>query len=173
MSLTRKQKQNAIKDLKEKIDKQKSMVFVDFSGIDSKKTLELRDKLKKAGCLLKVVKKTLLKIAFEKCKTSFWEKMKESIPGQIALIFGFEEENRSSKIAYEFSIENKELKVLGGFFEDDFRNSEEVIALAKLPGKQELLGRLAGAISAPISNFAGVLRGNLRNLVFVLKEIKK
>ena len=173
MALTREQKQNIIKDLEEKINKQKSIVFVDFSGINSKKIFELRDKLKKAGCLLKIAKKTLLKIAFGKCKIPFWQKMKESIPGQIALIFGFEEENESPKITYEFSKENESLKILGGFFEDGFRSNEEVIALAKLPGRQELLGRLTGTVSAPLSNFVDVLRGSLRNLVFVLKEIKK
>jgi len=173
MALTKQQKQNAIEDLKDKISQQKSMVFIDFSGIDSKKTFELRDKLKKTGCLLKVTKKTLLKIAFDRCKIPFWQKMKENVPGQIALIFGFEEENESPKITYEFSKENKSLKILGGFFEDDFRSSEEVIAFAKLPGRQELLGRLTGTILAPLSNFADVLRGNLRNLVFVLKEINK
>ena len=173
MALTRGQKQNIVEDLKEKIDKQKSIVFVDFSGINSKEIFELRGKLKKAGCLLKVAKKTLLKIAFGKYKIPFWKKMKENIPGQMALIFGFEEENESPKITYEFSKENKNLKILGGFFEDNFKGTEEVITLAKLPSRQELLGKLVGTISTPISNFANVLRGNLINLVFVLKEIKK
>jgi len=172
MPLTREQKQNAIEDLKEKINKQKSIVFVDFSGINSKQNFELRDKLKEAGCLFKVVKKTLLKIAFEKCKIPFWQKMKEDIPGQIALIFGFEEENESPKITYEFLKENKNLKILGGLFENNFKDTEEVITLAKLPSRQELLGKLTGTISAPISNFVSVLRGNIKGLITVLTKVK-
>lgn len=172
MPLTRKQKQNAIEDLKEKINKQKSIVFVDFSGINSKQDFDLRGKLKKAGCLFKVVKKTLLKITFDKCKIPFCQKMKEDIPGQIALIFGFEEGNESPKITYEFSKKNKNLKILGGFFENNFKNAEEVIILAKLPSRQELLGKLTGTISAPLSNFVNVLRGNMKGLIYVLTKIK-
>lgn len=173
MALTKLQKEKVIEDLKEKIAEQKSIVFVDFSGLNSKETFDLRDKLKKAGCLLKIAKKTLLRVALEKCKIPIWREVHKNIPGQLALVFGFKEGYESSKITYEFSKENKNLKILGGFLENNFKQVEEVIILAQLPTRPELLGSLIRSVTAPVSNFTNVLRGNLQNLVYLLSEIKK
>ena len=43
--------------------------------------------------------------------------------------------------------------------------------LASLPSREVLLGRLAGAMASPIVGMAGVLAGNLRNLVGVLSAV--
>ena len=171
MALTKIQKKKIIEDLKEKLSKQKSVVFVDFSGLNSKEIFDLRNKLKKADGLLKVAKKTLLEIAFKKSKIPIWEKIKE-IPGQLALILGFKEGYEFSKIAYEFSQENKNLKILGGFFENDLKDAEEVITLAKLPSREELLANLVGSIAAPISNFNNILKANIKGLIYIIKQIK-
>ena len=65
MALTKEQKQKAVEDLKEKISQQKSIVFADFSKINSKDLFGLRRKLKESGCVLKIGKKTLIRIAFD------------------------------------------------------------------------------------------------------------
>jgi len=44
--------------------------------------------------------------------------------------------------------------------------------LARLPGREALLGQVAGALSAPLRGLASVLQGNIRNLAFVLNQIK-
>ncbi len=64
MELTKEKKQDSIKKLKEKISKQKSLVFADFSNVSSKDFFELRKELKEAGCSLNIGKKTLIRIAF-------------------------------------------------------------------------------------------------------------
>ena len=46
-----------------------------------------------------------------------------------------------------------------------------MIALAKLPSKEELIAQAIGSIKAPINNFAGVLGGIIRQLVYVLKAV--
>lgn len=169
MALTKEQKQNIIKDLKESVDKQKSMVFVSVKGLKAADLLELRNKLKELNCRLLVAKKTLIDIAFKDSKI---EIKTDKLDGQIALIFGFKDEVLPAKTSYEFSKKNENLKILGGFLEDKFREVDEIITLAKIPSKEELLAKVVGSISAPISGFANVLHGNLRNLVYVLKEIK-
>ena len=64
-------------------------------------------------------------------------------------------------------------KILGGLLENNILAVEQVLSLAKLPSKQELLAKLVGSLSAPSRNFVGVLQGNLRGLVSVLSQIKK
>jgi len=170
MPLTKEQKKKIIEDLKEKIDKQKSMVFVAIANLKTKDIIDLRKRLKEKDCLLFVAKKTLLKIASQKKNLLIDIKKLE---GEIALIFGFKDEISAAKISYQFSLENKNLKILGGIFEDEFIDVEKVIALAKIPSKQELLARLVGTISSPISGFVNVLQGNIKGLIFVLNTIKK
>lgn len=93
--------------------------------------------------------------------------------GEIASVFGFKDEILPAKTAYQFSLENKNLRMLGGYFKGKFMGAEEIITLAQLPTKDELLGRLVGSISAPISNFARVLHANIKGLIYALSAIKK
>ncbi len=170
MPLTKEQKQKIVEELKEKVDKQKSMVFVAVERLKASDIFDLRKKLGEVDCQLQVVKKTLADIVFKKEKLEF--NIKE-LEGQFALVFGFGDEISPAKTAYQFSLGNENLKILGGFFEDKFRSVEEIIALAKIPSKQELFAKVVGSISSPISGFVNVLQGNMRNLVYVLSAIKK
>jgi len=169
MPLTKEQKQKIVEELKEKIDRQKSMVFVAVEGLKAADIFDLRKKLGEADCQLQVIKKTLTDIAFKKEKLEF--NIKE-LEGQFALVFGFGDEVSPAKIAYQFSLGNKNLKILGGFFEDKFRSAEEIIALAKIPSKQELFAKVVGSISSPISGFVNVLQANIKGLIYVLKQAK-
>ncbi len=168
MPLTKIQKQKIIEDLTEKIEQQKIMIFVDFTSLKVKDLLGLRKKLKSANSELKVTKKTLTDIAFQKAKI---EMKTKKLSGQIALIFGYRDETSPAKLVFQFSQENPKLKILGGIWERKFLEKERIIEIAELPTKEELLARLAGSISAPISNFIHLLRENLRNFVFLLSQI--
>jgi large subunit ribosomal protein L10 len=172
MALTKEQKQKIIADLKEEVAKQKVMLFLDFTGLKVKDLFDLRKKLKEEEAKLIVAKKTLAGLAFQELDAKISSKIKE-LEGQIAVIFGFKDEISPAKIAYQFSQGDKNLKILGGFFENKFQDSEEMISLAKLPAKEELLARTVGSIKAPFSGLVNVLEGNLRNLVCLLSQIKK
>lgn len=170
MALTRQQKQEIIKDLREKISHQKIMVFVDFKSLKTRNLSELRKILKKNDCQVQILKKTLLQLALKEENVELDTKKLE---GQVAVVFGFKNKILSAKAVYNFSLEFEALKILGGFFDNEFRDSEEIITLAKLPTREELLAGLIGTLSAPMSNFVNVLQGNIRDLVFVLSAIKK
>ena len=157
MALTKEKKQNNLKDIKANIAKQKSVIFVDFSKVASKDLFDLRKKLKEAGCNLKVGKKTLIRIAFGQSNISFWNKIKQSIPGQLALVFGIEDEIVPARISNQFAKTNENFKILGGIFEKRFINKERVLELANIPPRNELLGRLVGSLASPMASFVRVL----------------
>lgn len=169
MALTKEQKKKIVEDLKENIAQQKSMVFVAIEGLKAAELFDLRKRLKAADCLLSVAKKTLLNIVLKEKKIDI--DLKE-LEGQIVLIFGFKDELSPAKIAYQFSLGNKNLKILAGFFENKFRDVEEIITLAKIPSKEELLARVVSSISAPVSNFVNVLQGNIKGLIYIFKQAK-
>ena len=157
MALTKAQKTKQIDSVKEKIKQQKSVIFVDFAKVPSKDMFSFRKSLKEAGCNLKVAKKTLVRIAFGQSGVTFWNKMKAAIPGQLALVFGIEDEIAPARITNQFAKKQENLKILGGIFEKRFIARERVLELANIPTRNELLGRLVGSIYSPVSSFVRVL----------------
>ena len=170
MALNKEQKENIVEKLKQSIAKQKAMVFVAIEGLKTTELFDLRKELKQDDCLLTVVKKTLLGMAFKQSKIELDVK---ELKGELALVFGFGDEIRPAKIAYQFSKKNKSLKILGGFFENEVKTAEEIIILARIPSREELLAKIVSSISSPISGFINVLQGNIKGLVYVLSAIKK
>lgn len=157
MPLNKQQKKKQIDDLKGKIAKQKSVVFADFSKVPSKDLFRLRKNLKEAGCLLKIGKKTLMRVAFGQSNISFWKQIKDKVPGQLALVFGIEDEISPARISYQFSKENDNLKILGAIFENKFIDKDKVLVLATLPTRNELLSKLVGSIASPMVGLVTVL----------------
>jgi large subunit ribosomal protein L10 len=157
MALTKEQKTKQVKDIKEKIANQKSMIFVDFNKVPSQDMFALRKNLKEEGCNLKIAKKTLVRVAFGQSNISFWNKIRSAIPGQLALVLGIEDEIAPARIANKFAKDHKDFKILGGIFEKRFIDKERVLVLANLPSRNELLSRMVGSISSSMTNFVRVL----------------
>jgi large subunit ribosomal protein L10 len=170
MPKTKEQKRKIVEDLKEKIAKQKAMVFIDFTGLKVEDMFDLRKSLKKLNGQLKVAKKTLIKLAL---KDSGLKAELDELKGEIGMVFSYEDEISPVKAVYQFSRKKPNLKILGGFFENEFKLDKDMMSLAQLPSKQELFARLTGSMSAPVYNFVRVLEGNLKGLIYALSAIKK
>jgi large subunit ribosomal protein L10 len=173
MPKTLEQKKQILSKLKDSVGKQTSMIFVEVSGVQTKKINTIKENLKKADAKMTVAKKTLLNLAM---KDSYPQNPLKEIKKELAVIFGFGDEVIPSKSIYKFSQAEKNFKILGGYIQsakDRFLSEIDVIALAKLPTKKELIGQTVGTIAAPLTGFLNALQGNLRGLVCVLGSIKK
>ncbi len=157
MALTKEKKRKNLKDIKENIAEQKAIVFADFSKVNSKDLFGFRRKLKESGCIVKVGKKTLVRIAFGQSGISYWNKIKASVPGQLCLVLGIEDEIAPARISNQFAKTHENFKILGGIFEKRFIEKERVLELASIPTRNELLGRLVGSIASPMSSFVRVI----------------
>jgi len=170
MALTKTQKQKILKDLKEKVAKQKAMVFAAITGLKVKDLTALRREMKKKDCELKVTKKTLLSAVLKEKKIDIDPKKME---GEIALGFGYKDKILPFKTIYDFSREHKSLKILGGLIGGEVLAKEKAIELGQLPTRDELLARLVGSLSSPMSGIINVLQGNIKGLMYALSAIKK
>jgi len=170
MALTKAKKEKILEDLIEKLKKQKAIFLCDFAGVKVKDLSVLRRKLKEVGNDIKVAKKTLMDIAFKKTNINLETR---KMIGEIAIVFSFSDEILPAKILYQFSKENEKLKILGGFSNDKFWSKEEVIELAQLPSREELLAKLVGSVSAPIANFVNVLQANIKGFIYLLANRKQ
>ena len=171
MALTRKQKEQIVKDLIDNLSQTKSVVFADFQGLKMPEIEELRGKCIEEGIGYSVAKKTLLNIALEKAGIKDIDT--KSIEGSLATVFGVEDEVAPAKILAEFAKDHEALEIKGGILEGKLVPVEEVIKLSKLPSKPELYAKIVGSINAPVSGFVNVLAGNLRGLVYALNAIKE
>jgi len=169
MPLNKTQKQKILDALAEKIEKQKAIVFADFKGLKVKNLSLLRKEMKKKECELKVAKKTLISAAL---KAKNIEADVKKMEGEIVLGFSYKDEISPFKLLYEFSKNNENLKILGGLIGKEVISKEKAVVLGQLPSRDELLARMVGSLASPISGMVNVLQGNLRNLVYVLSQIK-
>ncbi|MDO8601129.1 MAG: 50S ribosomal protein L10, partial [bacterium] len=117
MPLTKEEKKQIIEELKEKIDRQKSIVFADFTGLEVKDLSNLRKKIKKQNGELKVAKKTLISLALKEKNIKFNAKQ---LQGEVVMGFGYKDEISPFKIIYDFSKVNDKLKILGGLIAGEF-----------------------------------------------------
>lgn len=168
---TKKQKKDIVKDLAENLKKTKAAVFADYTGLSVVKLMAFRRKLKAENAEIKVAKKTLIDLALKQADLPVVETKK--MKGQVALVMGYGDEISPAKASFSFTKGNENFKILGGILENKFIEAAQVLNLAKIPGRQELLGKLVGSIASPMSGMVGVLQGNLRGLVRVLSQINK
>ncbi len=167
---TKKQKKQIVEEIATKAKSAKAVVFSDFKGVKVKDLTDLKKELRSAGVDFKVSKKTLINIAFKEAGIEVDTKKME---GQVAVSISSQDEVAAAKIIEKFSKANQNLKILGGVLENKLIGVDQVKALAKLPSREELLGKLVGTLQAPISGFVNVCAGNLRGLVHVLKGISE
>jgi large subunit ribosomal protein L10 len=170
MPLSKKQKEKSLKDLKEKVVKQKAIFFVDFTGFKVKDMSSLRKKMREIDGEFKAAKKTLIGLALKDAKI---EVDARKLTGEVALILGYKDEISPAKLIWETANTNKNLKILGGFMNNKLITKEDVENLAQLPSRDQLLAKLVGSIASPMSGFMNVLQGNTRGLVQVLSQISK
>ena len=50
------------------------------------------------------------------------------------------------------------LQLKAGVVEGDYYDTEGIIKIAKIPGRNELLSRLLGSLQSPVANFARVIK---------------
>lgn len=171
MAKTKQQKDVIVADLKEKLARTKAIVFGDYYGLSVGEVETLRRSLRENGGEFVVTKKSLLNVALKDSDIDGVNA--KELPGGLGVAFGFEDEVAPAKVLAEFSKEHEAFTLNGGVLEGKFIGNDQVVALAKLPSKDELIAKVVGSIKAPITGFVGVMKGNLRNIVGVLNAIKE
>lgn len=166
MAKTKLQKQEALRDIESGLKESKLVVITSYEKMPVSDVSALRVALNKEDISFSTVKKTLLK----KVATDLDENA-ISMNGNLSLAYGKDEIN-AAKVLAKFSKDHENLKLLGGWLENNFITKEKVVALSNMLSKQELLAKLVGTMKSPISGFVNVLNGNTRGLVNVLNAIK-
>ena len=147
INLKKEQVANLAKEMKEA----KLILLADYRGINVENVTNLRTELRNIGAEYKVIKNNITKRALAECGL---EGLDEQLEGPTAVIMTNEDYLEPTKIIYNFTKNNDYYKIKGGVIEGKVMTADEMITLAKLPSRQELLSMLAGGLLANISKLA-------------------
>lgn len=155
MPKTKSQKTGIVEKLEADIAKMKAAVMFNFSGIPVKEINKLRDNCRQEGLEYLVAKKTLLRRALK--TKGFPEIADQDFPGEIATLFSFDDEVAPARVVAAFAKENDKAKFAGGIFQGAFIDIAKVLELSRIPSRKELLAKVAGCLSNPLSGLARVI----------------
>lgn len=149
-----KQKEELVKALAERMKSAKVIILTDYRGINVADVTKLRADLRNTNSEYKVIKNNIIKRALDMNGESALDDL---LTGPTAVLMGDEDYLEPSKVLYNFAKDNDFYKIKGGIIDGKVMTAEEIITLAKLPSKQELLAKLAGCLLANISKLAVAL----------------
>ena len=149
-----KQKEEIVNALAERMKSAKVIILTDYRGINVADVTKLRADLRKVDADYKVIKNNIVKRALEKNGENGLD---ELLSGPTAVMMGDGEYLEPAKVIYNFTKNNDFYKIKGGIIDGKVMTAEEIITLAKLPSKQELISKLAGCLLANISKLAVAL----------------
>ena len=152
------EKQAYVETLKAKLDASVAGVIVDYKGISVEQDTKLRRALREANVEYFVVKNTMLRFAL---KDKGYTNIEKTLEGTTAIAVSNDDPIVAAKILSKFADDNKDVITLkSGYMDGVDMAAAEIVAIAKLPGKQDLLSMLCSA-----------LQGNIRGLAVALNAV--
>ena len=154
----------------EKLKSAKSAFITEYRGLTVAEISELRNKLRDAGAEYKVVHNRLTKIALGNAGL---ESFKDHFRGPVAIAITKADPVKPAKTLVDFAKAHDKLVIKAGVMDKNALNLNQIKALASLPSREVLLGKLVSSLSSPIYGFLRVIQGPMYGFVNALDQIKK
>lgn len=158
----RQEKQLLLDEIKEKIEGSSAFIVTKYQKFSAIKAREFRDIVSKVNGDFEVVRK---KVFVKAAEAAGLKLDVEQFDGHIGIIFAREDAVEVSKAALKYGDEtDSSIEIIGGQVEGKFYNAEDVKAIARLPGKQEMQAQFLGLLEAPLSQTLATLEAILTSL---------
>lgn len=149
------QKKPVVAEISEHIADAQSVVLVNYSGLTVAQDTQLRKELREAGVIYKVYKNTMMNFAFQ---GTACEDLCKHLDGTNALAISKDDATAPARIIAKFAKTAPKLELVAGVVEGGYYDQNGIKALAEVPSREVLLGRLLGSMQSPIANFARVIK---------------
>jgi len=170
----RSEKVAVVDEVREKFSASDAAVLTEYRGLDVPAMAELRRALRESGGEYKVYKNTLVRFAVEELGLE----IDDLLTGPTAIAFVGEQADGSAgdpvgvaKALKEFAKANEALIIKGGLLDEKRLTAEEISALAEIAPREVLLAQLAGAMAAPMQQFAALLKALPQNMAYALQAL--
>lgn len=155
--MARADKQAAVAEIAESFSESAGAVLTEYRGLTVKELQDLRRSLG-ANANYAVVKNTLAKLA---AKEAGIEGFDELLTGPTAIAFIKGDVVEAAKGLRDFAKANPTLVIKGGVLDGNLLDAKEIAKLADLESREVLLGKLAGAMLASLSQAVYLLNAPL------------
>jgi large subunit ribosomal protein L10 len=153
LGLNLEQKQAVVAEISAELAKAQTVVLAEYRSLQVGEMTELRKKARTSGVYLRVLKNTLARRAI--ADTPF-KGLVEKMVGPLA--YGISSDPvAAAKVLHEYARSNEKFVIRAGAMPDVVMSPREVGDLARMPGRQELLGMLVATMQAPIAKFVRTL----------------
>ncbi len=166
--MNREQKAAVVAEIADSIKGAEAVFAVDFRGISVPQAAELRTRLREADAVFRVVKNSLTERAAEQAGA---ESLKALLEGPTALTFVQGDAALAAKALQTFRRETDRLEFKGGLLGSEVVDSEQILAIARLPARDVLYGQLVGLTASPITGLVRGLNALISGLALQLGQI--
>ena len=151
--MDRAKKEKVFSDLTSKFKESNFFILTHNNGLSVAEMTSLRNQLRDAGSTFKVVKNSLAKIAINDTEV---KELSDYFSGPLAIVFS-EELTSQPKIISDFSKDNDNLSVVGGYMDGEIIDKETISKLASLPSLDTLRAKIIGSLTSSASKIAGIV----------------
>lgn len=154
-------KKGVVEEIKNKLDKSKTFLLLDYQGLTVSEFDTLRRSLREIGTDIKIYKNTLMDLALKDKKIS----LNEFMAGPNAYLFsdGIIE---PIKMVSEFAKDHPSLEIRVGYVDNEIIDKNVISEYASIPSMEGLLTMFAGGLIEHVKNlsialnlYAGKLEG--------------
>lgn len=151
--------------LQERFENAQMVILTDYRGLSVAQMQEFRGKLRPSEGEFRVAKNTLVRIAAERAGVPGLE---EFLEGPTAVVFAMGDVAGAAKAVSDFARATRILQVKAGVLSGAVLNATDVEAVASLPSREELQGKLVGMLASPMARTVGVLSGPARSVAYLV-----
>ena len=167
--MDRRTKEKVVAELHELLKDTRLAVLTGYTGMNVEKMNALRNNLRKSGTELRVLKNTLFGIA---SKGTDFSKLEEYFKGPLAIVLNRGDVIAPAKLLVEFAKKNAELEIKAGILDGKLISKEQISALAELPSKEVLVGKLLSVMVGVQASLVNVLSGVPRSFICALNAYR-
>ena len=159
-------KRQEVELIAERLSRCTIAIATDYRGLAVAEMTSLRRKLREGQVEYRVVKNSLTRLAAEQTGK---ESLNTLLEGPTAIAFGYGEITEPAKLLVaHIRSERSVLSIKGALLDGQVMAAEQVITLANLPSRDQLVAQVLQALQGPIYSLHQVLSAQLRGLVTVL-----
>ena len=166
------EKKQFVQEFKQHLEKFDSFILVNYQGLDVNSSNELRQSLKKSGCVMKIIKNRLAVRAIKEVANEDYTEMLGVFNGPTAVLLAGKEPSEAIKIFKKFAGENKLMEFKAAVIGGNFLEKSNLEKLATLPSREVLLSQVVGLFNTPIQKLYNSLTGILTKIVYALNDLK-
>ena len=147
-------KKQIVEEFKEKYNKSKSVIFINYKGINVEQDTKLRKNFRENKVEYKIYKNRLIKIALDELGITNYDA--KYLDGTTSVAFG-EDEVGAATVLYKAIKDFNILETKFGIVNGEVVDAAQIEALSKIPSKEVLIAQLLGMLNAPVAALARAL----------------